>query len=234
MKRFTCRLRHYIRNRQGVAAVEFALIAPVLLLLLLAAIDVVPTIMANFKFKHASELVGDMAGQYNQMQTTDMDNVFTSITDLMTPYPSTNLNIRLSNIYTDGNGNAYIYWSCATGTLSPLTAKSAVTTTPTGTPLTNLLLTNDVGQTYNGSAINSANTSYIQVESSYSYSSPAHFYFTQPVTVSDTVYVSPRNSIYVGFPWAGSSSSYPNAPTATTTTASVTLPTSGATCNYAK
>jgi hypothetical protein len=164
------------------------------------------------------------------MQTGDMVNVFTAASDILAPLSSTTLAVRLTNIYSDGNGNAYVYWSCGEGALPPLAAKSAITSTPTG---------NDVGYflwryntTSGGYVLNGTNTSYVMAEGQYVYTPLAHFIIKTPMTMTNTAYLLPRQSSYVGFPWDGVAADTPLTPTTTTHTSSVTL-SNGAVCNYA-
>jgi Flp pilus assembly protein TadG len=210
-------------NRQGVSAIEFAIIAPLMLLLFLGATDLIPGIMAQSQIDHANESTADMAGEYSLMQASDMVTLFSVAPDVIEPLSSNSLYMRVTNIYTDGAGHAKVYWSCGQGPLTPYTANSSVTTTPTNGSLSLFLNTTTPA---------AANTSYIMSEISYSYTPVTGYVLTGPVMMSDTSYLLPRSSSYIGFPWNGQSSSVPPAPTTTTTSATVTL-SNGATCSYA-
>jgi Flp pilus assembly protein TadG len=224
-------LKHrFLSDRRGVSAVEFALVAPVLIMMLLGASDVAPAVMARYQVNHMTESFGDLATEYGQMQTSDMVNVFSAASDVLAPLPTTTLAVRLTNIYSDGNGHAYVYWSCGEGALPPLTAKSAVTSTPTGSPVGWFLW--QYNTSANGYTLNGTNTSYVLAESQYIYTAPAQFIIKGPMTMTNTAFLLPRQSSYVGFPWDGISTDSPTAPNSTTHQASVTL-SNGAVCNYA-
>jgi Flp pilus assembly protein TadG len=223
-------IRRLARDPRGVSAVEFALVAPVLILLLLGMSDVTPTIMARFQLNHTTESTGDLVTEYSEMQTSDIVNVYAAASDIMKPFPSTTLLVRITNIYSDGNGHAYVYWSCGQGALPPLPAMSPITVTPTGATVDNfVLLTKGQGGGYN---YNGTNTSYVMAESQYLYTAPAQFVIPQPITFTNTAYLLPRQSSYVGFPWDGVAADAPTAPASTTKTKSVTLA-NGVVCNYA-
>ncbi|HEX4198966.1 MAG TPA: TadE/TadG family type IV pilus assembly protein [Caulobacteraceae bacterium] len=213
-----------VADRGALSSIEFAFIVPVLLLLFLGMTDLVPGILAQSQVDHANESTGDMAGEYSLMQTSDMVDVFSVAPDVMEPLTSVGLRLRLTNIYTDGHGHAKVYWSCGQSPLTPYTANSSVTTTPTNSPMAWFLKT---------STPVAANTSYIMSEIQYSYAPVTGYVLTGPVVMRDTSYLLPRSSSYVGFPWDGVSSDPPPVPTSTTTSASVTL-SNGATCSYAK
>jgi Flp pilus assembly protein TadG len=225
------RLKHrFLRDRRGVSAVEFALLLPVLVVMLLGMVDVVPAMMARYQVNHATASFADLATEYSQMQTSDMVNVFAAASDVLAPLSSTTLAVRLTNIYSDGNGNAYVYWSCGEGALPPLAAKSPVTSTPTGTPVVWLVWLFNTPS--GGYQLNGTNTSYVMAESQYVFTPLAHFIIKNPMTMTNTAYFMPRQSSFVGFPWDGVSTDSPTVPTATTHTSSVTL-SNGAVCNYA-
>jgi Flp pilus assembly pilin Flp len=220
----------FLDDQSGVSAVEFAVVAPFLVILLLGLGDVAPAVNARYSVNHMTESFGDLAAEYSEMQTSDMVNVFSAAAAVLAPLPSTTLSVRLTNIYSDGNGHAYVYWSCGQGTLPPYTAKTLVTTTPTGTAIDYFIWRyNGYGGGYQR---NGTNTSYVMAESSYIYTAPARFILPNAITMTNTAYLLPRQSSYVAFPWDGISTDIPTAPASTSHTSSVTL-SNGAVCNYA-
>jgi Flp pilus assembly protein TadG len=223
-------IKGFSHDQGGVSATEFAIFAPVLLALLLGLSDLTPTIMARFQLNHATEATGDLVTEYSLLQTSDVLNVYAAASDMLAPFPSTTLVLRITNVYSDGNGHAYVYWSCGQGALPPWTARSAVTTTPTGATVNNfVLLSKGQGGAY---MYNGTNTSYVMAESQYVYTPPAQFVFSSPITFTNTAYLLPREASYVGFPWDGVATDSPPVPTSTSKSASVTL-TNGVVCNYA-
>jgi Flp pilus assembly protein TadG len=222
--------KRFLVDQNGASAVEFALLAPVLIVLLLGIGDVAPAVMARYQVDHMTESFGDLAAEYSEMQTSDMVNVFSAASDVLAPLSSTTLAVRLTNIYSDGAGHAYVYWSCGEGALPPYTANSAVTSTPTGSPVGWFLW--QYNSSANGYTLNGTNTSYIMAESQYVYTTPTQYIIKSPMTMTNTAYLLPRQSSYVGFPWDGVSTDSPSVPNATTHTTSVTL-SNGAVCNYA-
>jgi Flp pilus assembly protein TadG len=204
---------------RAVAAVEFALVASFLTMLLLALCDLVPAYLAYTHASTAASTAADLSGEFSEMQSSDMVNVYSAAADVMAPFAAANQSVRISNIYSDGQGNAKVYWSCGNGSLPPYTARVAVTSTPTGTALSSVLH-------------NSANTSYILTEINYIYTAPSGFLLKSPVSLSTTAFYLPRTAAYVGFPWDGITTDQATVPTAATRSSSVTL-SNGATCSYA-
>ena len=163
------------------------------------------------------------------MQSSDMAGLYTAAADVLAPFSSAALTLRITSIYSDGNGHAYVHWSCGQGSLAPYAAKSLVTSTPTGTPLGDFIwVYNSFGGGYTR---NGTNSTFIMTESQFVYTPPAQFVIRAPLTISHTSYLLPRQSSYVGFPWDGVSTDTPIAPVSATSSGSTTL-SNGATCNY--
>jgi Flp pilus assembly protein TadG len=220
----------FLADRSAVSAVEFAIVAPLLLILLLGMGGVVPAIVARLQNSHSTEEVGDLVSQFTEMQTSDMVNAYSAASDVQGSLAGATVNLRLTNVYSDGNGHAYVYWSCGEGTLPSYTAKTAVTTTPTGSPVTWFIWLNDA--TGAGYLRNGTNSTYLMAETSTVYTSPFQFVIQAPITMNDTAYLLPRQSSYIGFPWDGNPADAPTLPTSTTQVQSVTL-SNGAICSYA-
>ena len=191
------RPRRGIWSKQtGSAAVEFALIAPILTTLLLGAFDIGPSLMVKFKSTSATQTVADLVTQSATVQVADISNFYGAGSDVMAPFSGTPLVMRITNIATNGLGRAFVYWSCGQGALPPFTATTTVLSTPTGTPLTSLL------QLFPGLSglyiTNGINTSYIMVESQYKYTAPAGLFLPGSQLMTSVAYSLPRVSIYIG------------------------------------
>ena len=186
------------RDRSGAALIELALVAPILLALLLGMYDLGPAMMVRFKLASATQAVADIATQSATMQISDVVNYFSAGSDVMTPFSSSSLSLRITNVASNGLGAAFVYWSCGQGALPALDAASFVTNTPTGTPLKNLLvLAPDLSGTYSPYIPAGTNTSFIMVESQYTFTPPAGFVIRSAQTLTNTAYAMPRVSTYV-------------------------------------
>jgi Flp pilus assembly protein TadG len=221
----------FLGDTSAMAAVEFGMILSVLLLMLLGMADVVPSWLAYNNIGTSASTAADVTAEFSEMQTSDMVNVYSAAADVMAPFSAANQSIRITNVFSDGNGNAKVYWSCGMGSLPAYAALSKVTTTPTGSPTGWFIWvynTNSGGYTLNGT-----NTGYILAEVSYSYTAPAQFVLRTPITMSAVAYYLPRSSSYVGFPWDGVAGDSPTIPASATTSSSVVL-SNGVSCNYAR
>lgn len=207
-------------GQSGSATVEFAITAPVLALLLLGICDVAPSLMAKFKVAAATQTMADLVSLSTTVASSDVVTYFAAGADVMAPFSASGLSLRVSNIFSDGQGNTVVYWSCGQG-MSPKTAFSKITTGNTDTTPPKLLTLTALG----------TNTSYIMVESRYTYTAPARFILSSAQTITAVAYALPRISTYVG-PSTGSSTYVPTPPASSTPPAK-SFAIGSITCSYA-
>ena len=101
-------LSRLARDRRGVSALEFALIAPVLIVMLLGMDETASAVTAQRRVGHATSEIGDLVSQYTTIQQ------------------------RITSIMMDGNSTPRVNWSCST------TSQTALTATAAGTSMTSL------------------------------------------------------------------------------------------------
>lgn len=200
------------RRRAGTAVIEFALLAPFLVMLLLGVSDLAPTLMVKFKVGTATQAIADLAAQSAIVSPGDVPNLFAIGGDLMSPFDSAPLIQRVSNIASDGK-KAFVYWSCGESTSLPQYDTYASVTTPTG------LID-----------VTKADTSYVMVETQYKYIPPAGLVLKSAQVMTVTAYTLPRVSTYIG-PSTGVLGYNPPKPSLAKNSGTVTI--NGVTCNYA-
>lgn len=134
-------LRHILRARsRGVVALEFAAVAPMIVIMFLGTFQILNAVTAYRKLTDTTVELANITCQYTTMGQTDVNTVLNAAATIMAPYPTTPMSIVLSEVTTDNNGNATVTWSKAfQGT--PL-AKGSSITMPTGfdTPNTNYIV----------------------------------------------------------------------------------------------
>ena len=120
-------LGRYRKNEYGVAAVEFALVSPILFLLLLGGVEVGRYILVHQKVEKMAYSVSDIVSQMEAVTSGDVDVVFGAATELMNPYDEyeTRGTLFLSSVHKDpDDADQLIRWQCQGG--GSMVAESAV------------------------------------------------------------------------------------------------------------
>lgn len=120
-------LRRLRRDRSGVSALEFALIAPLMLSLYLGTYEVTQGLAMDRLVKLNTSTITNLVAQYTTISASrDMPDLFAATSQIMAPYPSASPATVVSCISIDANGKASVVWSQASGGTAR-TAGQAVT-----------------------------------------------------------------------------------------------------------
>jgi Flp pilus assembly protein TadG len=167
-------LKRLINDRRGVSAVEFALIAPVMIMLYLGLAEMTMALMADRRAGHVASAVGDLVSQVATTTTGDIADTFAVGEAVMAPFPSGVLTIRVTSVKAGADGVPKVIWSQVHGTTLPVLAPNTTVTLPNG--------------------LVAAGESVIMAETRYSYTSPVTQSLPQGMVFSDTYYLRPRRS----------------------------------------
>jgi Flp pilus assembly protein TadG len=169
-------LRRLRRDRRGAAAVEFALVAPILVLIYLSLVELCEAMLAERKVEHAASAVGDLVAQGASTNRANLAEFYDAAGLILAPFPTSPLQVRVSSVSTDANGNAKVAWGNATPNAAALAPGTTVT-----------LPQNLLGP----------NQSVIMSEAIYTYNSPLNYLFKNALTFDQTFYLMPRQSAAV-------------------------------------
>ncbi|MHC1944924.1 pilus assembly protein [Bradyrhizobium sp. UFLA06-06] len=116
-------------DRRGLAAVEFAFVLPLMLVLFFGTVEFSSGVAVDRKVTLMARAASDLTSQSTQVVDADLQNFFSASVGIMTPYDPTPTKVTLSEIYVDASKVARIQWSkagvMATGaTQATLTASS--------------------------------------------------------------------------------------------------------------
>jgi Flp pilus assembly protein TadG len=173
--------RRFIASTRGIAAVEFALTLPVLLLLLLASIDGGRAIAVYMKVRAATYSLAAITNQYTTLASTDLSTI-TGVTSLvLAPYPTAPAAFTVTQISVNSSTNATVSWSYSLN----------------GTPLTQ-------GATLTVPAALMSCNNYpcylVYGQVSYSYTPLFGYFSSSPIALSDYLYVTPRVTQCILYP----------------------------------
>lgn len=166
-------LKHLGSDQRGVAAIEFALIAPVAILLYCGLAELTMAMMAERRAAHTASVVADLVSQTPSVTAAQMTDIFNIGNSLIYPFTATPLQLRVTGVTADAQGVARVTWSQGHG-LGALTGGAAVSGVPA-----NLLAAGD---------------SIIMADVQYAYTSPLRMTLPNALTFRDTFYLKPRRS----------------------------------------
>jgi Flp pilus assembly protein TadG len=116
MSRFLIRARRsaraFVNDCGGLAAIEFAFIVPLMLVLFFGTNEFAQGIAVDRKVTIMARTLADLTSQNTSVTTTQLNNFFAASTAVMTPYPPGPIRATLSELYVDpGTLQARVQWS---------------------------------------------------------------------------------------------------------------------------
>jgi Flp pilus assembly protein TadG len=101
------------RDRNAIAATEFAVIVPLMLVVFFGTVEFSSGLAVDRKVTLIARTLSDLTAQSSVQTLTDsyVQNVFTASISIVYPYPPVPTQATVSQIYVDSNGKATIQWS---------------------------------------------------------------------------------------------------------------------------
>lgn len=114
-----CNLKRLMGDRQGVGGVEFALVAPMLIVLYLMAFELTMGLSVAKKASMASSTIADLVSREETVDKTFLAGMADVSGAIFVPYPSKDLLINVSAIKIDSSKAAKVLWSWSTTGVAP-------------------------------------------------------------------------------------------------------------------
>jgi Flp pilus assembly protein TadG len=187
------RWRGFRKSNGGVAAVEFALLLPLLISMFFGVVETSLALLCRADVSVMASTAADLISQVNAASTADITNVYAAAGTILYPYynpsnGSAKPTIRITSVIYDTTSKSTtsgkVAWTCAqagSGTLTP--ASRAVGDTVT---LPQALMT--------------TNGSVIIAEVAYNYASPTAKVITGPINMTNNFYTKPRRIAQIAAP----------------------------------
>ncbi|HEY4077377.1 MAG TPA: TadE/TadG family type IV pilus assembly protein [Rhizomicrobium sp.] len=179
-------IRRFLRNHRGLAAVEFALILPIMLMLFLGTVELSLALTARADVTNLTSATADLVAQETGVNVADLQSVFAAASAILYPYASNAAQITLTSVvYNTTNANPNIgtvAWSKPNGTNALTHNKGANFTVPAG------IFVAPTAANPNPPATQSV----IVSEVTYTYSSPVTEFLPVSTVWQNTFYSKPR------------------------------------------
>lgn len=107
-------IRRWSGDERGVSAIEFAMLAPVLILFYMGMTEFCQGFMAQKRMGHVSAMVADLIAQEETVTPATVDDIFDIGGLIMKPFPTATLNQRVSSV-SRASGAATVDWSRGDG-----------------------------------------------------------------------------------------------------------------------
>ncbi|MEE2565786.1 TadE/TadG family type IV pilus assembly protein [Hyphobacterium marinum] len=172
-------LRSFLRrasgDQSGVSAVEFALIAPVMVLFYLGMMEVSLALSVDRKVTAAASALADLVAQDDVVTDDEMENILNAGAAIIAPNDPARFSVRITSVSMNLTGDVEVDWSDASG-MTPLAPGSAVATPG--------------GILFPGRSV-------IMVEVNYLYDAPFAEIGLGQYDIDETFYLRPRQSLVV-------------------------------------
>ncbi len=99
----------------GIAAVEFAMVLPILLVLWIGGVEVTSGLSIDRRLNNFASSMGDLVSRTKQIPYSRIEDIFDLAEAAMFPYEATGIAMRITAVTIETNGNAKVAWSRARG-----------------------------------------------------------------------------------------------------------------------
>lgn len=186
----------FAKAEGGAAAVEFALLLPILITLFFGVVETTLALVCRADVSQMASTAADLISQVKTASSADISNIYSASGTVLYPYYTGGATgkptIRITSVNYDSTlgsptTSGKVAWTCTqagTGTLTPASRSVGSTVTFTQ-PL----------MTTNGSVI--------MAEIAYNYASPTTKVITGPINMTNNFYTKPRRTAQIATPTGG-------------------------------
>ena len=107
----TAFFRRTAADQSGAAALEFALVFPVLFVLHIAAVEALGAYQAQRNVAHIASAMADITAQNRSVTTAELDDILVATVSMLHPYPNVDVQQRVSSLSANGAGAITTDWT---------------------------------------------------------------------------------------------------------------------------
>ncbi len=173
-------LRRLVGHDGGMAAVEFALILPILVVLWIGGVEVTQALSVDRRLNNLATAIGDLTARSKTMCNAKIDAIFDIAPGALEPFSTNGLAMRVTAVDMDNDGNAQVRWTRSEGSI------------PTGTYQPNDSMNGVVPE-----SLRAPNSQIIVAEAYYTYQPAIGYVITGNLQLDDRMFFVPRLTQFV-------------------------------------
>jgi Flp pilus assembly protein TadG len=181
MTQWLHRVRKFWVDTRAVAAVEFAIVVPFMLLLLVGGVELGNGLAIAVKVSMTAHTVADLVSRNACITDSSVSGMLGASSVTIAPYPGASATVVVSEVSTDANGKATVTWSKALNGTPRAAGQVMTLPSALGTPSPPLV-------------------SLILGEVTYSYTPNLGYTITGTVPIAESYYLFPRVTSTVQYP----------------------------------
>jgi Flp pilus assembly protein TadG len=190
--------RKFSTDAGAVAATEFAIVVPFMLVLLVGGVELGDGMAINVKVSATAHAVGDMVTQNTSLSTASMQNILTGATAIIAPYSTSGnqLTVTVSEVSSDANGALTLRWSQSYNgsSFGPGRSNLGTSTNPPYGALTTPASLNGTAGNPNNANNQNDQVTFIVSEVTYAYTPNLGYTISGTVNLADSYWLFPRCS----------------------------------------
>lgn len=105
------RMHMLLGDRSGLGATEFALLAPVLVVLYMGAVEITVALSVDTRVSRAGNITLDLITQGASTSRAELDMMLDVAASVMAPYTADHIELRYTGIKVDSSGKPKVAWS---------------------------------------------------------------------------------------------------------------------------
>lgn len=185
-----CSARDFVADTRALAATEFAVIVPLMLVMFFGTVEFSSAVAIDRKVTLIARTLSDLTSQSTTLADADMQNTFTASISIVMPYDATLVKGSISQIYIDADSIATVQWSKA-GTIA---SGATQATLATSGRKAGDKVTNEIPPT-----LLIPSTYLILSEASYTYTPSVGYVLKSNIPLKDLSYTRPRQATCVQY-----------------------------------
>jgi Flp pilus assembly protein TadG len=163
-------LRRAFKDRLASAAIDFAMIFPIMVVLFLGTYEVANAIIIYMRVIDAADTMSDLTTTYRTVASSDLTNIYTAGQMIMEPASGSGLGVSIASVSFNASDTPSVVWQVFRGTNPPLMSDAATAAVGLGSP----------------------GDSVIEAMATYTYTSIFQFVLPSGIQMSSRVFSRPR------------------------------------------